>query len=398
MKYELYIAKRHLRSRGGLFKRFITWISITGICIGVATLVIVMSVMNGLHIDIRDKILKATPDIMVLQFHGEPIEEYSTLQSKIEKISGVVKASPYIFIKTIIRGRDNKVDGIMVRGELEIPELKDNIIWGEYNIEDNGVVLGKNLADILRVFIKDTITLYGFPYGKSPSLLKIRSKNLIVRGIFDIGLYDFNSSLAYTSLTFLQDFLSLGDRITGIEVKVDEIDNADRIAENIEDSLEYPYYATSWKELNTNLFAALSLEKFTMFTLLILVIIVAAFNIIATLLMTVIGKTREIGILLSIGASASSIRKIFIFQGLIMGVIGTAMGIVIGWFACVLLARYQFIKIPADIYNISALPVDMQFFDFFIVSIAAIGISLLASLYPAWRASRLEPVEAIRYE
>ncbi|MCK4255961.1 ABC transporter permease, partial [candidate division WOR-3 bacterium] len=306
--------------------------------------------------------------------------------------------SPYIFIKTIIRGRDNKVDGIMVRGELEIPEVKDNIIWGEYNIEENGVVLGKNLADILHVFIKDTITLYGFPYGKSPSLLKIRSKNLIVRGIFDIGLYDFNSSLAYTSLPLLQDFLSLGDRITGIEVKVDEIDNADRIAENIEDSLEYPYYATSWKELNTNLFAALSLEKFTMFTLLILVIIVAAFNIIATLLMTVIGKTREIGILLSIGASASSIRKIFIFQGLIMGVIGTAMGIVIGWFACVLLARYKFIKIPADIYNISALPVDMQFFDFFIVSIAAIGISLLASLYPAWRASRLEPVEAIRYE
>lgn len=398
MRYEYFIAKRHLRSSGGIFKRFITWISITGICIGVATLIIVMSVMNGLHIDIRDKILKATPDIMVLKFHSEPIEDYDILQKKIEEIPGVIEASPYIFIKTIIMGKNNKIDGIMVRGELGQPEIKEDIIWGKYDLNPDGIVLGKNLADMLHVFIDDTVTLYGFPYGTNPSLLKIRSKELVVRGIFDVGLYDFNSSLAYASLKTLQDFLSLDDRVTGIEIKVDQIDNADRIADDIDGVIGYPYYSTSWKELNTNLFAALSLEKFTMFVLLILVVIVAAFNIIATLLMTVIGKTREIGILLSIGASPTSIRKIFIFQGLLMGVIGTLMGVLIGWTACVLLAKYQFIKIPADIYNISSLPVNMQFTDFLMVSLAAIVISLLASLYPAWRASRLEPVEAIRYE
>ncbi len=398
MKYEFYIAKKHLYSRGGIFKKFITWISITGICIGVAALVIVMSVMNGLHIDLRDKILKATPDIMVLKFHNEPIDNYTILQKKIEESAGVRNASPYIFIKTMIRGRNNRMDGIMVRGEIKPPDVKNNIIWGEYNTEENGMVLGKNLADILGVFICDTITLYGFPYGKNPGLLNLRSRDFIVRGIFDIGLYDFNSSLAYTSLPLLQDFLSLGDNVTGIEVNVDDIDNADRIAKSIEESIGYPYYVTSWKELNTNLFEALALEKFTMFLLLTLVIVVAAFNIVATLLMTVIGKTREIGILLSIGASPSSIRKIFVLQGLIMGIIGTFMGITVGWIACELLSRYQFIKIPADIYNISTLPVYMQLSDFLIVSIASICISLLASLYPAWRASKLEPVEAIRYE
>jgi lipoprotein-releasing system permease protein len=335
---------------------------------------------------------------MVLKFRSEPIDNYTILQKKIEESANVVKASPYIFTKTMIKGRKNRIDGIMVRGELGSPDIKNNIIWGEYNTEENGIVLGKNLADMLGVFIRDTVTLYGFPYGKNPGLLNLRSENFIVRGIFDIGLYDFNSSLAYTSLPLLQDFFSLGDRITGIEVKVDDIDNADGIAKTIEKGIGYPYYVTSWKELNTNLFAALSLEKFTMFLLLTLVIVVAAFNIIATLLMTVIGKTREIGILLSIGASPSSIRKIFVLQGLIMGIIGTFMGIAIGWTACELLSKYQFIKIPADIYNINTLPVSMQLSDFLIVPIATICISLLASLYPAWRASKLEPVEAIRYE
>jgi len=398
MKYEFYIAKTHLKSRGGVFKRVIAWISIVGICIGVAALVIVMSVMNGLHIDLRDKILKATPDIMVLKFHNEPIDNYTTLQKKIEETAGVVKASPYIFTKTMIKGKKNRIDGIMVRGEIEPPDVKNNIIWGEYNTGENGIVLGKNLADILGVFIRDTITLYGFPYAKSLSLFNLKAKSFLVRGIFDIGLYDFNSSLAYTNLSLLQDLFLFGDKVTGIEVEIDNIDNADKIAKSIEKNIGYPYYVTSWKELNTNLFEALALEKFTMFVLLTLVIVVAAFNIIATLLMTVIGKTKEIGILLSIGASPSSIKKIFIFQGLIMGIIGTSMGVAIGWTACKLLSKYQFIKIPADVYNISTLPVAMQLPDFLIVSVATICISLLASLYPAWRASRLEPVEAIRYE
>ncbi|OYD15991.1 hypothetical protein CH333_04600 [candidate division WOR-3 bacterium JGI_Cruoil_03_44_89] len=398
MKYEFYIARKHLKAHGGVFKRIIAWISIVGICVGVATLLIVMSVMNGLHIDLRNRILKATPDIMVLKFHGEPIDDYNTLREKIEESVGVTKVLPYIFTKTMIKGKKNRMDGIMVRGELEQPDVKDNIIWGEYNTEENGIVLGKNLAGVLGVFISDTVTLYGFPYGRNPGLLNLRSRNFVVRGIFDIGLYDFNATLAYTSLPLLQDFFSLGDRVTGIEVEVDDIDNADGIAKNIEESIGYPYYVTSWKELNTNLFEALSLEKFTMFVLLTLVIIVAAFNIVATLLMTVIGKTREIGILLSIGASPSSIRKIFVLQGLIIGIIGTFMGTAIGWTACELLSRYHFIKIPAEVYNISTLPVSMQFSDFLIVPIATICISLLASLYPAWRASKLEPVEAIRYE
>lgn len=398
MRYELFIAKRHLHSKGGLFKRIITWISIAGICIGVAALLIVLSVMNGFREDLMRRILKATPDIMVLRFHGEPITEYTDLRKKIEEVDGVIRTSPYIFIKTMIRGKGNRMDGIMVRGELEPSPITDKIIWGEYADGKNEIVLGKNLAEMLGVFIKDTVTLYGFPHGRMPGLFDLKSRDFMVRGIFDVGLYDFNSSLAYTDITSIQELFSLHNRVTGIEVKVERIDHADKIADKIDERIDYPYYATSWKELNTSLFAALALERFTMFTLLTLIIIVAAFNIVATLLMTVIGKTREIGILLSLGSPPSSIRRIFLFQGLTMGVIGTVIGVGIGWLCCELLSRYQFIKLPADIYNISTLPVSMQPFDFIVVPLVTISISLLASLYPAYKASRLEPVEAIRYE
>jgi lipoprotein-releasing system permease protein len=391
MSYEFFIARRHLQ------RRVTTFISIGGIFVGVASLLIVMSVTNGFHKDLREKILTATPDIIVTKFYSKPVEDYMRLKEKIEKLPGIEGVSPYIYTKSMIRGKES-MDGIMLRGELLTPDMKDKIIWGNFSLGENGIVLGKNLADAMNVFTGDTVTLFGIPYGKNPGFMSVRNRKFVVNGIFDSGLYDYNSSLAYISFAALQRFLSLGNNATGIAIKVKDVDRAGTISKTINRELGYPYRAIPWMELNTSLFSALRIEKLTMFILLSLVIIVAVFNVIATLIMTVTRKTREIGILLSMGATPKSIKRIFTLQGLTVGLIGTVVGVGVGFLLSYLLGKYHFISLPQDVYNIQKMPVCMQLSDFIIVPVCTIIITFFASLYPAWRASKLLPVDAIRYE
>jgi lipoprotein-releasing system permease protein len=262
-----------------------------------------------------------------------------------------------------------------------------------------GIILGNELARNIGVSRGEPVTVIS-PLGRLTPLGRVpRSQTFRVAGIFDSGMYEYDSSIAYVSLWAAQRFLGIGERVTGIEVRVDEIYEADRVARAIGKALDgYPYWSRDWMRMNKNLFSALKLEKIVMFIILTLIILVAAFNIVGTLIMVVIEKTRDIAILKSMGATRRSIMKIFMIEGAVIGLVGTLLGLLGGYTLCKLLATYKFIELPSDVYYISTLPVQMNPLDVAIIALAAIVITLAASVYPAWQASRFDPAEAIRYE
>jgi lipoprotein-releasing system permease protein len=223
-------------------------------------------------------------------------------------------------------------------------------------------------------------------------------KKFRVAGIFDSGMFEYDTGLAFISLKNAQNFFNMGDKVTGIEIKVDDIYRADKIAQDIQKLLGIPYWVRDWMVMNKTLFSALKLEKVVMFVILTLIVLVAAFNIISTLIMVVMEKGKDIAILKSMGATKKSIMKIFMLEGLIIGLTGTIIGVIGGYLVCHLLETYHFIKLPSDVYYLDTLPVKMKVGDFLGVAFAAITISFLATLYPSWNAARLNPVEAIRYE
>ncbi|MBI4721959.1 MAG: ABC transporter permease [Candidatus Stahlbacteria bacterium] len=393
MRVEFFIACRHLISSGGAFRKIISTISIGGVVIGVSSLLIVTSVENGFHISLKEKILATNPDVVVLKFHRALISDYEALVARISKIPNVRSAKPYVYSKGMLK-TDESQDGVILRGVASASEI-ENLDGNLGGSASNGIVLGKYLSDRLGVFLYDTVTLYSIGDEKA---FTIKSSKFVVSGIFDAGLYEYTNSLAYLSLSGIQKFLGLGDRVTGIEIRLSDIYKAPEVAETINKDLGYPYYATHWIELNTNLFSALKLEKITMFILLLLIIIVACFGISATLIMLITQKTREIGILRSMGATSYMVMRIFMLEGLLIGAIGSGIGTIIGYVVCNLLRKYQFIQLPPGVYGIDTLPVYMKVGDFLLVGLGAILIAFLSSLYPAVKASKLLPSEAIRYE
>jgi lipoprotein-releasing system permease protein len=387
-KVELFIAIRHITSSGGIFKKTISAISIGGVTIGVSSLLIVLSVENGFHINLKEQILATNPDVVVLKFHRAPISDYGTLIKQISAIPMVKSAKPYIYAKGMLQS-GNTQDGVILRGIMSADEIEN--LDGTFE----GIVLGKYLADRLGVFLYDTVTLFTI---SEEGPLSIKSKAYKVTGVFDAGLYEYTNSLAYLPINKLQEFLGLGNQVTGIEIRLSNIYRAPKVAEQINKKIGYPYYATHWIELNTNLFSALKLEKVTLFILLLLIIIVACFGISATLIMLITQKTREIGILRAMGATSGMISRIFMLEGLLIGAIGSGIGTLIGWLVCILLKRYHFIQLPPGVFGTDTLPVYMKISDFLMVSIGAILIAFLASLYPALKSAKLLPSDAIRYE
>lgn len=412
--YEFFIGLRYLKAKRR--KRSIslnTFISIGGVTLGVGALIATLAVMTGFKEDLRDKILGTNAHVIITDRTSNAIKDYSRIVAKIEQLPHVVAATPFIYNQVLLSS-EAAVHGVVLRGvdprsEARVTDIKKNLVDGQLESLDRkapakddkektmpGIIIGKELAARLGLLMGDKLNVMS-PVGTMGPLGMIpKIRRFEVVGVFDSGMYEYDSTLAYVSLGTAQDFFSMGDVVTGVEVKVDDIFIADRVAAEIERSLGFPYGARDWMKLNKNLFSALKLEKIIMFIILVLIILVASFNIVSTLTMIVVEKNREIAILKAMGATRQGVMRIFMLDGLIIGIVGTAIGIPLGYAACEILQ--QFYTLPSDIYYISHLPVKIKGLDVLLVSLSAVVISFLATLYPSWQAAKLNPSEALRYE
>ena len=422
MSFELFVSLRHLKAkRTQKFISLNTWISIGGVALGVMALIVVIAVMSGFGKDLRDKILGTNSHIVVTNITRSGMDDYESVLKKVMQAEGVKAAAPFILNQVMLTSGGNS-SGIVVRGidpdrEAMVSDLEKNLIQGDLAMLKRSekpskgprgakIILGKELAQKLGVQMNDAVSMISPASRLTPMGLVPKIKLFKVVGFFESGMFEYDSSLAFISVESAQKFFSMKGTVSGVEIRVDDIDRADKIAESLQESLGFPYYARDWMRMNKNLFSALRLEKIVMFIILILIILVAAFNIVSTLFMVVMEKTKEIAILKSMGASRTSIMKIFSLQGLIIGVTGTFIGCV-GGFSIVpnlneivgfIESIFGITAFPSDVYYLDKLPSEIQYLDSFLIIIFSILICFLASLYPAWRASRMNPVDGLRYE
>ena len=376
-----------------------------GVAIGSAALVIVLSVMNGFEHEVRRRIIGFDAHLRLVRFHNEPFPDYIALSDTIGNIPHVVGASPFIMEKGLLISR-NDSEGVVVRGVL--PNMVNSVspldsiivdgsIFRQSEGEFPGIVLGLNLADGLNVLVGDTISLLS-PSGMLSGMLIPRIKRLRVDGIFQTGLVEYDNLFCYVPLKAIQALYDYGDRVTGIDIKLDDLYRAEAVQVELNRMLGYPYYPRTWFEMHRNLFSWMQIEKWMMFIVLSLIILVAVFNNTASLIMMILEKKRDIGVLKSLGASSRNIKRIFSLEGLVVGVVGGGSGLLLGFIILWLQYHYQFIKLPGDVYIIDVFPVLMRPLDFILVGTAAVVLSLTASYYPALKAAQIPAAEAIRYE
>jgi lipoprotein-releasing system permease protein len=408
--YELFVARRYLWSRP--LKSFISLISIFAVCgviVGVLALTITLSAMNGFEDEVRAKIVGSNAHIVVLTRRAGGMEDYESVASRVEQMHGVVGTAPMLYSKAMLSlGR--RADGAVIKGidierERGVSDVPDLIvppiaaIDGASSSELPGIVLGFDIALNLSAGIGDTVHMSSAmrtvrtPMGVVPLVKKFE-----VVGLYRSGMYEYDSSFCFISIPAAQQFMEMEERITGIEVKITDMYQAIEMGDEIERLLGPPYFANNWIRVNQNLFAWMKLEKVLMFMILLLIVLVAAFNIASMLIMVVMDKKRDIGVLRSMGASSTSIMRIFILQGLQVALVGVAIGSLLGFVSSWVIDRYEIVELPSDIYFIDTLPIRVDPLDFLLVAAATVLICLLGAVYPAWRAARLVPVEAIRYE
>jgi lipoprotein-releasing system permease protein len=425
MSFELFISLRYLRAkRKQIFVSIITFISIAGIFLGVAALIIVLAVMNGFETDLRNKILGINSHIVLMKFNGA-MKDYPKIMSEIANVEGVVASTPFIYSQAMLKS-GSRTSGVVLRGMSvdtapQVINLGKMQEGGIHHLSEKpqdvpgltkdaslspGIVIGKELAKNMGLSLFDPVSIIS-PMGISTPIGMVpRMKKFILVGIFDSGFYEYDSTLAYISLKDCQDFLNMGEEVTGLEIKVNDIYQANVIAKSLERKLGFPFWARHWMEMNKNLFAALKLEKRVMFIILSLIVLVAAFNIICTLIMIVMEKNKDIAILKTMGATSDSIMKIFIYQGMTIGVIGTLLGCLGGLSVAFNLEKisvfienlFGFKILPGDVYYLSQLPSQVNYIDVLIIIIGTMLTCFLSTIYPSRRASKLDPAEALRYE
>ena len=415
MNLSWYIARRYLSSqRGPRFLSLITLIAVGGVFVGVMALIVVTAVMSGLQRDLRDKILGTNPHIWLTTFGDNlRLEDWGDLTERVRVIDGVVAVAPFVNTQVGLVNQAAYAEGVVLRGiDPNVPgepitQIVEMLRAGEVSLgpTDSGhppLLLGEALADRFGLFTGDIVTVMSIqdvrinPATGFPDPIRRRFE---VAGRFRTGMYEYDNSFVYTTLEAAQDVSGLGEAVSGLEVRVEDAMRSDELGENIRQELGgYPYRTEDWKTMNASLFDALKLEKMAMGVILLLIVIVAAFNIISTLVMVVTDKTREIGILKSMGLRSAQVQRIFMLQGAVIGTMGTlfgaAMGLVLTW----LLDRYEFIKIPGDVYFIDRLPVAFDWADISLIVILSMLISFVATIYPARQAARLYPIDAIRHE
>ena len=414
MAYELFIARRYLQSKQRTgFISFITFIAVGGVILGVAALIIMLSVTNGFSGEVKSRLIGMNAHISLARFHGDAIDDYDELMGQVLEEAGVVAVAPVVEAKLVIAAGE-EMDGVFVWGVepesfRQVSDLPKHL---RYDDEESlhldkvpgqkwpGIVLGGYLANRLRVGIGDQVILMSVKTRSLDDILTGFTPKLylyVVTDLFESGMFHYDDNFAFVSRSEAQRILGLGEGVTALHARVDDLDRAIAIRQRLEERLGYPYRLTDWTQRFPELFHWMELEKWVIFIALSLIILVAAFNIMSILSMSILIKTPEIGILRAMGARAAGIRRVFVLQGLVIGVFGTGLGVALGLVVCLLQDRFQLISIPSQIYIISSLPVDMQPLDFLLVSVVSLVICLLASLLPARKAASLEPVEAIRY-
>lgn len=414
-RLELQIAWRYLRSRrGSKLLSLISIIAIGGVLVGVSALIVIIGVMNGLQHDLREKILVGSPDIRVLSY-GEDLKitDWPTVLAKVRKQPGVVAAAPFVLTEGLMTGGHEYSGGAYIvgllpqaRGVPEVTTIRSHVTQGDFRFASSdgkrrGIVLGKLLANRFNKLVGDSVTLFSSGGGKMNPVtggFVPKTETFEVTGIVSTGMYEYDNAYTFISLDRAQELAGLGDGVTGIEVKTTDRWQAGAIAAHLTGALGWPYRTVDWEEQNHSLFQALKLEKLGMGVILLLIVLVAAFNIVSTLTMVVADKTKEIGILKAMGMPARSIRRIFFAQGLVIGVVGTVFGLILGFGAALALDKYQFIKLDPQVYFIDHLPVSTQPTDVLWIVIASVAIAAIATVYPSVQASRLFPIEAIRHE
>jgi lipoprotein-releasing system permease protein len=380
----------------------------------VAALILIIGVMNGLQRDLREKILVGSPDIRVLSY-GEDlkIDDWPTILAKVKKQPGVVAAAPFVLVEGGMNaGHDYGGAAYVVgmvpsgRGVPEVTTIRQHLISGDFRFassdgQHRGIVLGKLVASRYNAWPGDKINLISIA-GIKPNAVTggfvPRVFQFEVTGIVETGMYEYDNAYVYIALDKAQEFAALGNGVTGIEVKTENRWEAPTVASRIIAALGWPYRTVDWQEQNRSLFQALKLEKLGMGVILLLIVMVAAFNIVSTLTMVVADKTREIGILKAMGLPARSIRRVFLVQGIVIGLVGTALGLLVGFGGAWALEKYKFIPLDPSVYFIDHLPVATQPLDVAWIVLASVVTAALATLYPAIQASRLYPIDAIRHE
>lgn len=409
MSFELFVALRYLFSRQKqTFIYIISLMSIAGVALGVGALVIVLGVYNGMTTDIREKILGANAHGIVMSSIPAALDDHEELLEKVRQSPGVTGATPFLYTEVMLSS-PHGVKGLVLRGidpksAPDVLQILSHLVEGsalslETQTDPPGLIIGQELAKRLGLGLYSRVNLLTASGQKTTTGFSPRIRPFMVVGVFKTGMYEYDSSLGFVSLGAAQDVLGLpAGRITGIELTVSDVYKADSIADKLTKELGSPYYVRHWMEMNANLFAALQLEKVGMFILLTMVVLIGSFSIVTTLIMMVMEKTRDIAILMSMGATRGMIRRIFMLQGTIIGAIGTAFGYVLGISLALLLKRYQFIKLPQGVYTLDHLPVILTWSDCLIVGGAAMLLCFLATIYPARQAASLEPADALRYE
>ncbi len=411
MSFEYFIGSRYLRAKQKqAFVSLITILSIAGVMVGVMALIVVIAVMNGFDNDLKARILGGQSHIVLMR-HGSAFSQYRQVLADVEKTKGVEAATPYIITQGMLRSKAAAV-GAVIRGidpqtAGRVMKTLENVSFTnpattrhspEAASEVPGIVLGKELARNLGVIEGDMIHLISprgmlSPIGHVPAMKQFR-----VTGFFLSGMYEYDQTFAFIQLEDAQQMLRMGDSVTGIDIRVRDIYKAKEIAENLISKFGFPYWARDWMQMNKNLFRALKMERLVMAIILILIVLVAAFNIASSLIMLVMGKTRDIAILKAMGATTKSIRKIFVFSGMVIGSIGTVLGLCLGLVLCILLKNYDIYELTGDIYYFTTtLPVKIEISWVIAIVSATMAICFLATLYPARQAAKLDPVEAIRY-
>jgi len=424
MPYEIFIGLRYLKAkRKAAFISIITVISTAGVALGVMALIIVLAVMTGFEEDLKDKILGTNAHIVVLKTNGG-IADYQQLVDKLKGFKGVVAATPFIYSQVMITNGKN-VSGVVLRGveaktDVTVTNLHKAMIEGRLSdlarVESvplagseppvPGLIVGKELAKNLNLYVGDTVNVVS-PLGNiTPLGMVPKMKRFRVVGVFHTGMFEYDSTLAYVALGEAQAFLGLDNTVTGIQLKVDDVYRTGGIVRLINRDLGFPYYARDWMQMNKNILFALKTEKMVMFIILTLIVLVAAFGIASTLFMVVMEKTKDIAILKSMGATGRSVMRIFVLEGLVIGLVGTVIGVLGGLLVALNLEPIVgfiqrltgFELFSKDVYYLERFPSQVVPTDVLLISVTAVLISFLATLYPSWQASRMAPAEALRYE